>query len=357
MFKLTAGIGALVASLALAGTASAAVTFNSSTGTGFVGKGDVQIAYGWNNTSLQKNATGVTFTSRQAATQALSSTATQAATQSGTQVGVQALVQTGTQVGTQEMTETLSCIKLTGNRIQHVRYGTRDGTRDGTRSGTRDGSRDGSRDGTRTGSRSGRRAGVIAGSIASVLDGDPRQTKGQNQFTGFILKGFKVAPAFVATGDAVWNAPTFDGGYTFADWSASDFGEYAYDEEPMFDVAYTFETGYTFGATTWSTDGWDAEPNADPDVCLRADGTIGPNIVPDSVESTITDGAVTDGAVTDGNIAYGAVTDGAITPGDTTDGAISYGSTVNGAVTATGAVQLFANYGGVAKLLTFTPVL
>ena len=36
--------------------ASASVTFNPATGTGFVGKGDVQLAYGWNNKQLQDNA-------------------------------------------------------------------------------------------------------------------------------------------------------------------------------------------------------------------------------------------------------------------------------------------------------------
>lgn len=39
----------------------AAVTFDPATGTGFVGKGDVQLAYGWNNKQLQDNATAVTF--------------------------------------------------------------------------------------------------------------------------------------------------------------------------------------------------------------------------------------------------------------------------------------------------------
>jgi hypothetical protein len=41
--------------------AIAAVTFDPATGTGFVGKGDVQLAYGWNNAALQRNASGVTF--------------------------------------------------------------------------------------------------------------------------------------------------------------------------------------------------------------------------------------------------------------------------------------------------------
>jgi hypothetical protein len=33
------------------------VTFNETNGTGFVGKGDVQVAFGWNNKQLQTNAT------------------------------------------------------------------------------------------------------------------------------------------------------------------------------------------------------------------------------------------------------------------------------------------------------------
>jgi hypothetical protein len=50
---------AAVASIATAAYAS--VTFDATTGTGFVGKGDVQLAFGWNNQALQANAAGVTF--------------------------------------------------------------------------------------------------------------------------------------------------------------------------------------------------------------------------------------------------------------------------------------------------------
>lgn len=42
---------------ALAAVAYADVTFDPATGTGFVGKGDVQSAFGWNNKQLQNNAT------------------------------------------------------------------------------------------------------------------------------------------------------------------------------------------------------------------------------------------------------------------------------------------------------------
>jgi hypothetical protein len=39
----------------------AAVTFDPATGTGFVGKGDVQLVFGWNNKALQDNANSVQF--------------------------------------------------------------------------------------------------------------------------------------------------------------------------------------------------------------------------------------------------------------------------------------------------------
>jgi hypothetical protein len=48
--------------LAFSAAMSAAVSFDPFTGNGFVGKGDVQDAFGWNNAQLQANADGVTFT-------------------------------------------------------------------------------------------------------------------------------------------------------------------------------------------------------------------------------------------------------------------------------------------------------
>src|SRR5918996_4693526 len=51
------GLTAIVAAFAIGMTAAfALVTFDPSTGTGFVGKGDVQTAFGWNNKQLQNNA-------------------------------------------------------------------------------------------------------------------------------------------------------------------------------------------------------------------------------------------------------------------------------------------------------------
>jgi len=52
---------AAAALLASTSYAFASVTLDTATGTGFVGKGDVQLAFGWNNQQLQKNASGVTF--------------------------------------------------------------------------------------------------------------------------------------------------------------------------------------------------------------------------------------------------------------------------------------------------------
>ena len=53
--RILAGVAFVVAGAALASVS----VFN---GVGFVGKGDVQTAFGWNNPTIQKNAPGVTFT-------------------------------------------------------------------------------------------------------------------------------------------------------------------------------------------------------------------------------------------------------------------------------------------------------
>lgn len=51
--------GAAIACISTA--ALATVTFDPTAGTGFVGKGDVQIAFGWNNAVMQSRHTSVTF--------------------------------------------------------------------------------------------------------------------------------------------------------------------------------------------------------------------------------------------------------------------------------------------------------
>lgn len=58
------------AALAVAGAAMAAVTFDAGTGTGFVGKGDVQLALNMNNKQLQDAANSLDF-------EAVSSTVTE----------------------------------------------------------------------------------------------------------------------------------------------------------------------------------------------------------------------------------------------------------------------------------------
>lgn len=57
--KKVAGIFVLLVLMTV--TSFASVTFDATTGLGFVGKGDVQLAFGWNNATLQNNAAGVTF--------------------------------------------------------------------------------------------------------------------------------------------------------------------------------------------------------------------------------------------------------------------------------------------------------
>jgi|KBSMisStaDraftv2_1062788.scaffolds.fasta_scaffold191861_2 hypothetical protein len=50
-----------MALLAVSAVAYATVTFDASNGTGFVGKGDVQAAFGWNNKEAQNNIGGLVF--------------------------------------------------------------------------------------------------------------------------------------------------------------------------------------------------------------------------------------------------------------------------------------------------------
>lgn len=52
--KFLAGVTAIASTLAGIGIATATVTFDPTTGKGFVGKGDLQTAFGWNNNQLQK---------------------------------------------------------------------------------------------------------------------------------------------------------------------------------------------------------------------------------------------------------------------------------------------------------------
>ena len=236
-----------------------------------------------------------------------------------------------TQAGTQVVSQDLTCTYTNGNGTKTFhRDGVRDGERTGTRVGTRIGTREGVRTGDRDGIRTGTQSGTQTGSLAYALDVDARKA---NQYTGFILKGWSGEPAYTETGAPVWNAPAYDG-WEFGGWN---FGAY------QFDGAYEFIGGYSFSdwtdsnfepvtGTEWGE--WDALPGENPDDCLRSENA-------DKI--TQVSNVVTPGAITDGDIADGAISDGAISDGTITEGAIAYGDITSGAVTANGTAKVFVN--------------
>ena len=115
IWALVAGViaaGVLVASAAAAVSFDPTCSLTPSNGTGacgFVGKGDVQSALGYNNPKMQANAGKLAFAYSQAVSQALSSSASQTATES--------------------VSQTVSCLQDAGPNTF-----TREGTRDGGRS-------------------------------------------------------------------------------------------------------------------------------------------------------------------------------------------------------------------------------
>ena len=105
-------IAAIAVPLAFASSANAA-TLDATTGAGFVGKGEVQSAFGWNNAKMQgATATGFTFSTTQSATQALTQDASQVVTQDAHT----------------DITRTVSCF-IDGKKVDHTAFGTRDGSR------------------------------------------------------------------------------------------------------------------------------------------------------------------------------------------------------------------------------------
>ncbi len=224
----------IIRGLTVAGTAAgliggAAASANAYTmdsmGKGWVGKGEVQSVFGWNNSTMQANHTSITFSTKQDATQVLSSTAHQTATQAGSQSATQDGSQVVSQAGTQAVTETLSCTKTTGNVEQRFRTGTRDGEAIGERSATRTAEREATRGGARDGSRTGSRDGTLSGSIKSAVDVTNRKT---GQWTGWFLNGYNGSPVFVASGPEEFNAPSF-GEWGFGNWSF-DGNEWSFGE-------------------------------------------------------------------------------------------------------------------------------
>jgi hypothetical protein len=343
--------GAIIAATSLAaigaGSAAHASATVNSAGQGFVGKGDVQTALGYNNAQMQANATGLKFTTSQDATQVVTQDVKQSATQTATQSAVQYGVELGKQSAEQEMIETLSCTKTNGDIDQRVRIGTRDGERTAERIGTRDGERTaerigtamGTRTGTATGTaigtRTGTQAGDLTGKLSATVAYDARQ---RNQITGFNLTGFAIGgePKFVAEGEAVYGDPNF-GDYDFGDYVFGQYQFAAYEFAP-----YVWFGDFNFGATTWeTTDFTSTDQNGDPDgVCKEGAN----NVVPGSVTLVLTEGKITIDpdheilATLNGNIVDGAITDGVITDGVITDGDVTYGD-----VTSSGAVKVFVN--------------
>jgi hypothetical protein len=82
---ITAALSAAALAVSAA-AANASVTLDPN-GVGFVGKGDVQTAFGWNNAAIQKavESGNITFTTKQDAAQAYSQSAQQTASQSASQ--------------------------------------------------------------------------------------------------------------------------------------------------------------------------------------------------------------------------------------------------------------------------------
>jgi hypothetical protein len=208
------GASAALAAIALIATATAAnaATLND-TGSGFVGKGEVQSAYNLNNPAIQKiidaNDKAFTFSFSQAATQELTSSATQEVTESATQ----------------SAHRVLSCTVTVGG-IKNPKVFENDGTRDGIKTG--------SREGTRTGER----AGSLNGALSATIDAKARKT---GQWTGWNIKSVG-EKSFTASG-------------------AESFGDATYGD-PSFGT-------YVFDDVEWS--GWQAEPGDNPADCLRND--------------------------------------------------------------------------------------
>src|SRR3954469_11148165 len=99
-FILGVAATAAIASPLAFGSAANAYTMDAA-GKGFVGKGEVQSAFGWNNAAAQKNQSGVTFKAEQPTTQSLTQDVSQTGVEHNFQMGVQSATQTGTQSATQ----------------------------------------------------------------------------------------------------------------------------------------------------------------------------------------------------------------------------------------------------------------
>ncbi|MEU2611359.1 hypothetical protein ABZ570_07215 [Micromonospora sp. NPDC007271] len=329
-------IGSIAATATIVlGTTSAwaSVNVDPTTGVGFIGKGDVQSALGYNNAALQKavDSKSLAFTYKQPTSQSLSQDVTQVGSQIGSQIGTQSGTQTGTQVAKQVISQDLTCTFTNGNGTKTFhRDGVRGGERTGIRTASHVGTREGTRDASRAGTRTGSRTGVLSGSVSYNLDVDARKA---NQYNGFIVNGRQGVESY-EVGDTSWTSPTSFGDWSFGDWSFGgwSFGGWSFGSWSFGD--YQFEP---VDNVLWGE--WDAAPGENPADCLRsanADKITG-------LSNVITPGAITDGPVTDGAIISEAITLDLVTGGTITEGATTYGNIQTGVRTSAGPAQLFVN--------------
>ena len=346
---------AAVALLATATAANAATVYPD--GTGYVGKGEVQSAFGLNNSKIQsvidKDVNAFTFRAVQPTIQLLSQDVSQAGTQAGSQVGTEYATQLATQYATMSVSQDLTCEFTNGSGTKTFhRDGLREGDRDGSREGSREGDRTGVRVGERDGVRTGSQSGSQSGSLAAGIDAKARKT---GQWTGWNVSGWVGTPAYTTTGTPTWQQPSYaEDGWAFdTDYA---FGDYAFDTDYAFDPEYTYNA-WTEGDfepvadVAWGE--WDALPGENPDDCLRSQNadkiTQISNVIDavnlDSVSiiSTVENPALTNVHVEDGDIEGGLITPGIVTPIDPVRTA--------GPVTANGAAKVFVTYLGVEKAL------
>jgi hypothetical protein len=336
---LATGALATVAVVSL-GSAANAYTIDAA-GKGFVGKGEVQSAFGFSNGPMQKavDAKQFTFSAKQATTQSLTQSVEQDGTQVGTQVGTEFATQAGSQALTMTMSQDLTCDFTNGNGSKTFhRDGIRDGERTGARTGERVGTREGVRDVERDGKRTGSQAGVQSGNIASDVAFTDKKT---GQYTGFNLTKF-TSSNYKEVGAPVWGAPTYDAwDFTNSVWS---FGDYAFTGDYGFG-AYEFGTATFEPLTGVEWGDWEADSGENPADCLRSQNADHITMIDNLItEGVVTDGAISNGAISVTGVEDGAITEGAVTPIEPP----AYGAIVPGAVVNDGLAKVF---------VTYTPVL
>jgi hypothetical protein len=341
-------LGGAVISAPLLTIGSAHAYTADAAGKGFVGKGEVQSAFGMNNATMQKAVDGkkFTFSGVQTTAQAMVQDVIQSGTQSGTQAATQVGTQSATQSATQVISQDLTCTYTNGNGTKTFhRDGVRDGDREGSRTTSREATRSTSRNAVREGERSGSRAGSQSGSISSELAYDNKHT---GQYTGFFLRGLHVTGT--STGATAWDAPEYGdwastGTWSYGDWSS--FGEWAPGDYAWGDYTFEGDAGVEWGD-------WDAAAGENPADCLRAENSD--KIT--AISNVITPGTVTDGAITEGDIVAGAITEAGVTEDGYTEGNVRFidPARTDGPVTKVGPLQVSVTYTVTGATKALTPV-